>query len=92
MGTLFDEIEVVQKKPVGNPYHSRRGRYTDKKTAAKEKAEKRADVAENSLAYIKSCYFALGEQLSRVLRQNEKQKAEIEQLKCELSSYRNKTA
>lgn len=85
MATLFDNEEIVQKKCLGNPYHSRRGQYTDKKTAAKEKAEKRADVAENQLAYFKSLYFAIGKLYSRLLRENE-------QLKCELNSYRNKTA
>ncbi len=85
MGTLFDSEEIVQKKCLGNPYHSRRGQYTDKKTAAKEKAEKRADVAENRLEYISSCYHAIGRLYSRLLRENE-------QLKCELNSYKNKTA
>lgn len=92
MATLFDNEEIVQKKCLGNPYHSRRGQYTDKKTAAKEKAEKRADVAENSLAYFKSCYFALGDLYSSELRKNERLKQENEQLKCELNSYKNKIA
>jgi hypothetical protein len=84
--TLFDEIEVVsRKKVVGNPYHSRKGKYTDKKTAEKEKAEKRADVAENRLEYISSCYFAIGELYSMLLRENER-------LKSELNRYKNKTA
>lgn len=85
MGTLFDEIEVVQPKKKGNPYHSRRGRYTDKLTAAKEKAEKRADVAENSLDYIRSCYHSMGRQYSKLLR-------EYEELKSQLNQYKQKTA
>lgn len=85
MNTLFDEFEVVQQKGKGNPYHSRRGRYTNKLTAAKEKSDKRADVAENRLEYISSCYFAIGKLYSRLLRENE-------QLKCELNSYKNKIA
>lgn len=85
MNTLFDEIEVVQKKKKGNPYHSRRGRYTDKLTAAKEKSDKRADIAENRLEYISSCYHSIGKLYSKLLRENE-------QLECELNSYKNKTA
>jgi hypothetical protein len=84
MKTLFDET-FEEKKKVGNPYHSRSGKYTDKKTAAKELAEKRADVAENKLEYITSCYISLGKQHSRLLR-------ECEQLKTELSIYKSKTA
>lgn len=81
---LFGE-EDKAKKSVGNPYHNRNGRYTDKKTAAKEKAEKRADVAENKLEYILSCYIGLGKQFSRVSR-------ELEEVKQELSLYKSKNS
>lgn len=84
MNTLFDETFEVKKK-VGNPYHSRSGKYTDRKTAAKELAEKRADVAENKLEYITSCYVNISKQYSRLIR-------EYEQLKTELSNYKSKTA
>jgi len=49
--TLFDDA-LSKKKIIWNPYHSRVGKYTDKKTARAERAEKRADVAENRLEYI----------------------------------------
>jgi len=84
MNTLFGD-EFIQKKSIGNPYHNRGGRYTDKKTAAKEKAEKRADVAENQLEYIMSCYRGVSKEYSRLLR-------ELEEVKSELNFYKSKTA
>lgn len=70
MATLFDEYFTSQPK-VGNPYHDRRGKYTDAKTAAKEQAEKRADIAEHNLAYVYSCYQGMAVEYARVLRENE---------------------
>lgn len=86
METLFGELVTEKVKKIGNPYHNRRGKYSDKKTAAKELAEKRADNAENSLKYISSCYHYIGKQYSSLLRENEKLKSELKQIRKELSN------
>ena len=94
MGTLFDENEfiqneTVQKTPlVGNLYRRNNGRYADKETIIKEKER----IAVNRALYIESCYFSLGKQHSKLLRENEQQKEEIERLKLELDSYQKKIA
>lgn len=69
MRTLFDEFELPKKKVVGNPYHSRSGKYTDRSTAAKEKAEKRAEIAENKVDYFQSI---ISGQSMRIRQMNEK--------------------
>jgi hypothetical protein len=79
--TLFDEVIPTPTKAAGNPNHNRKGKFTNKYIARAEHAEKRADVAENRLAYINSCYHAIGEQFARVSRELEQVKTELNQLK-----------
>ena len=80
--TLFDGVVPTPTKATGNPNHNKNGKFTNKYVARAEHAEKRAAIAENRLAYIDSCYHAIGKQFARVSR-------ELEQAKIELKIIRN---
>ena len=63
MATLFEFDESQKQKRIGNPYHRRDGKFSNKYVARAEIAEKRAAIAENKLDYIMSIYRGLGAQL-----------------------------
>ena len=79
--TLFDDVLPTPTKAIGNPNHNRKGKFTNKYVARAEQAEKRAEIAENQVAYISSCYHAMGKQFARVSRELEQVKTELKQLK-----------
>lgn len=79
--TLFDEVIPTPTKATGNPNHNKNGKFTNKYVARAEHAEKRADIAENRLAYVDSCYHAIGKQFARVSRELEQAKTELNQIK-----------
>lgn len=83
MLTLFESEEKPRKK--GNPYHSRSGKYTDKKTAQMELAIKRAEMAENKLAYVMSCYKHISRQHSQLSREMECLKKQLKKVEYDKS-------